>query len=352
MINIIQKYLNDYHNNKKSYLVLKSQTTHTLNTNTPDSLHTLKHLSMKGGNNTNVIESDSSIDSSSIDSSSANTNMNINTHYFKHANDNHHKQITKLFYRMHIDLKLMQHFANTKMNDADIYKLILTELIRNDQRKKHNTKDNKYNKYNKNNNHQTPYVSELERVVKDLLSDYDIKTVLDVGTGDGAKIYDINKQLNLPIENVKCIDVEGEAYYNENEIIQASKRCTFQKYDGITIPFADNSFDLVTILMVLHHVPELTNIIAEIKRVVTIGGCVFIKEHDANENTISYLHVLHWMYCWKKLVSTTDAINLYQNYMSADTIAKLFEQAGFKSIKKHNTNNYTGDYYKLFVRIV
>ncbi len=56
----------------------------------------------------------------------------------------------------------------------------------------------------------------------------------------------------------------------------------FHHFDGITIPFPDNHFDLAFTICVLHHVPppQWQALVAEMTRVVKPGGIVAIFEHN------------------------------------------------------------------------
>lgn len=54
-------------------------------------------------------------------------------------------------------------------------------------------------------------------------------------------------------------------------------------YDGVKLPFVDDSFDVVATYSVLHHIPDYLSAILEMVRVVKKGGLVYI-EHEASEN--------------------------------------------------------------------
>lgn len=96
--------------------------------------------------------------------------------------------------------------------------------------------------------------------------------VLDVGGGTGI-IAQAMKDL-FGIAHVTSIDVEDR--------FLKSLDIETRTYDGTMLPFADASFDCVTISNVLHHVPSPARpaLIRECARVVG-GGPIYIKDHLA-----------------------------------------------------------------------
>lgn len=99
--------------------------------------------------------------------------------------------------------------------------------------------------------------------------------VLDVGCGIG-----ITDTLLSPLfEKMYGVDID------EGIIEMASKRnpaVTYKKYDGQTLPFPANTFDLVFAIGVMHHVPpdEWSNLLHEMKRVAKKGGLLVVFEHN------------------------------------------------------------------------
>ena len=85
--------------------------------------------------------------------------------------------------------------------------------------------------------------------------------ILEVGGGTG-------KQAMLLREkgyDVHSIDLENSNYSQlKNDIVTI--------YDGITIPFANDSFDVVFSSNVLENIEDLGNIMSELKRVTQPGG--------------------------------------------------------------------------------
>lgn len=90
------------------------------------------------------------------------------------------------------------------------------------------------------------------------------KKVLEVGCGSGFSSFEIAKNTELLIafdvsENV-CI---ANKYKNHANIVNLE----FLLCDARYIPFRDNSFDLVYAGQVLEHIPNVENVIKEIRRV-------------------------------------------------------------------------------------
>lgn len=125
---------------------------------------------------------------------------------------------------------------------------------------------------------------------------------LDIGCNDGIVTRGVSQSLNVPSENTYGIDIV-------DSILETNKKhMHFKIYDGTSIPFKDNLFDIVTVFQVFHHVgvsgsqyneSHLFSLIKDISRVMRNGGILFIKEHDCDSDTMSKLidieHILYDM---------------------------------------------------------
>jgi ubiquinone/menaquinone biosynthesis C-methylase UbiE len=98
----------------------------------------------------------------------------------------------------------------------------------------------------------------------------DHRRVLDVGGGTGV-IAQALKDL-FGVERVVSVDVENR--YIESLTIETAI------FDGLTLPFADRSFDGVVLFNVLHHVPREVrlSLLLECRRVAGTGP-IYIKDH-------------------------------------------------------------------------
>lgn len=116
-----------------------------------------------------------------------------------------------------------------------------------------------------------------------------ISSVVDIGAGN-AEITDvIAKQLSAT--QVYATDV-----YPASEFIKPSPGSIVQyiQINDEKLPFLDNSVDLVTAFVVIHHIRNFPAMLKEIYRVLKPGGFFFIREHDVtNPELVKYLDDVH-----------------------------------------------------------
>lgn len=99
--------------------------------------------------------------------------------------------------------------------------------------------------------------------------------ILDIGTGNGKKIKMIQKLINCDIYGA---DIKEWGRYKENRNIGFPyKVITFDPYN---IPYTDNMFDCITLILSLHHCENIIETINECKRLLTSSGIILIIEHD------------------------------------------------------------------------
>ncbi len=104
----------------------------------------------------------------------------------------------------------------------------------------------------------------IKRELKNFIDDIENKNVLDFGCGDSryrALIEKKNKYTGLDIK--------------ENSFPKESKAADVF-WDDKTLPFEDESFDIIICTEVLNQVDDIDNTINELKRVLKKGGKLFI----------------------------------------------------------------------------
>lgn len=94
------------------------------------------------------------------------------------------------------------------------------------------------------------------------------RRVLDVGCGDGffARVTFGNKKIDVGVD-------VGESRIDEAKQNNAYARIV--TYDGKRLPFANRAFETVVINSVLEHTDDVTNVIAEMHRVLVSKGTCY-----------------------------------------------------------------------------
>jgi len=117
-----------------------------------------------------------------------------------------------------------------------------------------------------------PYRRRVLQLVRDLLEPYaPVPTALDFGCGDGWFAHSFQQERFA--QAVSAVDV------------QTRRRCFVQPqmYDGVHLPFADRSFELVYSMDVLHHCPDPGQSLREVLR--CSKDLLLIKDHTYSSTT-------------------------------------------------------------------
>jgi len=86
-----------------------------------------------------------------------------------------------------------------------------------------------------------------------------------------------------------------------------------------TIPFGDKTFDLVSCLMVLHHIPNVTYVVGEFARVLKPGGYALISEPVTS------------MGDWRR---PRDGLTKHERGLPPQLLANAIEKAGFETVAR------------------
>ncbi|MET3924384.1 methyltransferase domain-containing protein [Devosia sp. 2618] len=136
-------------------------------------------------------------------------------------------------------------------------------------------------------------------------------TVLDLGCGDGQVAVGLMAQRpDLKVEGVDVME-------------RLVTHIPVTVYDGKTLPFADDSFDYVTIVDVLHHCDDPAAVLTEAARVARLG--VVIKDH-LREGFLAgpTLRLMDWV------GNRGHDVRLPYNYLNNAQWTAAFKQAGLK----------------------
>ena len=100
------------------------------------------------------------------------------------------------------------------------------------------------------------------------------RSILDVGSGAGQIARHLLKYAD-PGARVTCIDLSHQMLRRARNRLK-SKKPAFVAADLTHLPFADGTFDCVTCGYVLEHLPDPEPGLAEIARVLSQGGRMFL----------------------------------------------------------------------------
>ena len=108
--------------------------------------------------------------------------------------------------------------------------------------------------------------------------------VLDVGCGNGFIAHHLSAMLGATVTGIDVM-ARTEALIN------------YRQYDGAQIPFANKSVDAVLLCYVLHHVQDVSALLADVKRVLRPNGLVVIYEDIPKtpwDRIVCWTHNLQW----------------------------------------------------------
>jgi ubiquinone/menaquinone biosynthesis C-methylase UbiE len=123
--------------------------------------------------------------------------------------------------------------------------------------------------------------SEVNRLfVADFLKHFSgAATILDMGTGTAQIPIELCRQ--APTAQVHAIDLaEHMLRLGEENVRRAGfqERIRLRKVDAKRLPFADKSFAAVMSNSIVHHIPEPAAAMAEMVRVTSPGGALFVRD--------------------------------------------------------------------------
>jgi ubiquinone/menaquinone biosynthesis C-methylase UbiE len=97
------------------------------------------------------------------------------------------------------------------------------------------------------------------------------KRALDVGCGEGL----LARKLARFCEDVVAVDVHHETLSRAKILSPKDTRVSFLETDVMTHPFADESFDVITLVAALHHLP-LEPALIRMDRLLKPGGVLAV----------------------------------------------------------------------------
>lgn len=121
------------------------------------------------------------------------------------------------------------------------------------------------------------------------------KAILDFGCGNGAQSIEFKEYDS----QITAIDIDAGDLSTFQDVINAEKidNITVLQYDGRSLPFADQTFDLIVSFEVLEHVGDETVVLKELHRVMKDGSDLIMSVPNKGwifETHGAYLPFLPW----------------------------------------------------------
>jgi ubiquinone/menaquinone biosynthesis C-methylase UbiE len=214
----------------------------------------------------------------------------------------------------------------------------------------------------------TTYVAEkLADLLTNTLNLDNSISIVDIGGGNGDIIKKIGESMNIPNNNLYCIEQKdnwSESYLFDNNI-----KYIFWDNNNIN-DIQDSSIDVILIVVALHHMTDdiINNVLKNAYKILKPDGYLIIKEHDSM-NCHSTIKLIDWEHHLYHIINQNDLtketidnyLNSYlNNYKSKETMTNLILKYNFSEIVELNRfiepvsninidkTNITKLYWKIF----
>lgn len=155
----------------------------------------------------------------------------------------------------------------------------------------------------------------LKNKISELLPEVKKPQILDIGCGHGL----LHSYISNETYTVTGVDVADEVLELAR---QSNPSVKYTSYDGMILPFASESFDVVITICVMHHVPppQWNVFLREMRRVVKKGGIALVFEHNPYNPVTRY-------------VVANSPLDVGVTLISSSNLKILMQQAGFRTAK-------------------
>jgi len=187
---------------------------------------------------------------------------------------------------------------------------------------------------------------QIENMLKLYLTKRKIDTYLDIGCNEGsitsavAEILDASCVYGCDI--FKPVKVDNSFNF------------VLLDLNSYYLPFENDSQDVVTAFMSLHHIKEVETTLKEVGRILKPNGIFIIREHDCQPKELSVLlDLMHGFYSqvWEDEKEMENFKEHYACYRTKNELTEIIEKSG--SLKTIYTSDVIGVcryFYKIFTK--
>lgn len=117
-----------------------------------------------------------------------------------------------------------------------------------------------------------------------------VEAVLDIGCGTGL-YWPI---LQRHCQTITGIDASPAMLEEAHRLVQKMgwRNVNLVQYDGHSLSYPDESFDVVLCMDVLHHIPDLNGVLPQLHRVLKLGGRLVALEPNVMNPLIFIAHLI------------------------------------------------------------
>lgn len=166
--------------------------------------------------------------------------------------------------------------------------------------------------------------------------------VLDMGCGGGRHAFALYRRgadvvaLDMDAKELADVAAMFAAMENEGEVpVGASAQAV--RGDAYSLPFEDESFDRIVAAEVLEHLPEDTDAMAELSRVLKPGGIM----------AVSVPRYLPEKVCWALSDEYHEVEGGHVRIYQADTLKDRLQRNGLKPVDEHHAHSLHVPYWWL-----
>jgi ubiquinone/menaquinone biosynthesis C-methylase UbiE len=253
------------------------------------------------------------------------------------------------FLRNHFDRDDLNQLLQKELTDLEYFEIFAFKM------KDEQTSSDQLLKINFNRGKKR--LADLNNLIQIDSSIYQGGSYLDVGSSDGIITSVVGQGLGFKISDICATDI---VMPRDKNALDPS--IVFKLTNGHTLDFPDDTFSLITLFQVMHHMVHLDEMLKELVRICKPGAIVVIREHDLSDrykrtNNILYMleHAFYEVLLNKENDIKTNYANFnrdyYAKYDTKDNWTRKLSEYGFafinlKFITKYNPTNYYYAAYK------
>ncbi len=175
---------------------------------------------------------------------------------------------------------------------------------------------------------------------------------LDLCCGDGRKTIGLSQYLKIPMKNVHGADIETWGPYKKTKKFPFD----FKLIENNKLNYSDNSFDVITCFLSLHHIPKISDFLDEIHRILKPTGLFVFIEHNyfdyTDEMIIDIQHTIFaYLYDKNKNYIDNPDYTLYLNFLEWDYLLDKHKFIRVKSGTQYQSIRREKRYDELFFGI-